>query len=103
MVKGLVEAYQPDFIVETQAGQAAASGIDFPEKRLITTDELMSRDERGRCNLGIDLRTVCNDLYKKAFRFVHRQPPKVLIPVSSDPRYKLFFAATSVICPKMVL
>ena len=93
MVKGLVEAYQPDFLVETKAGQAAASGIDFPEKRLITTNDLMSRDERGRCNFGIDLRTVCNDLYKEAFRFVQRHPPRVVIPVSSDPRYKLFFAA----------
>ncbi len=93
MLRGLVEAYQPDFLVETVAGQAFQAGIDFPQKRLITMDDLMSRDDRGRCNYGIDLRTVCNDLYRDAFRFVQRHPPKVVVPVSSDPRYKLFFAA----------
>jgi hypothetical protein len=93
MLKGLVEAYQPDFLVETEAGQASAAGLDFPIKRLLTIDTLMSRDDRGGCNYGIDLRTVCNVLYKEVFRFVQRHPPKVVIPVSTDPRYKLFFAA----------
>jgi hypothetical protein len=94
MLNGLVEAFQPDFLVEIKNGDAAAHGIAFDPKRTIPIDGLTTRDERGRCKLGVDLRSVCEDLYDKSFRFVQRHPPEVIIPSSKDRRYKLLFAAT---------
>jgi hypothetical protein len=94
MLNGLVEAFQPDFLVETKTGDAASYGIAFDPKRTIPVEDLTGRDERGRCKLGIDLRSVCDDLYDKSFRFVQRHPPEVIIPSSSDSHYKLLFAAT---------
>jgi hypothetical protein len=93
MLHGFIEAFQPDLIVETKLGQAAAHGIDFPEKRTALIDELLERDEQNRCKLGVDLRSVCDDMYDETFRFQQRYPPKVIIPACSDMRYSLLFAA----------
>jgi len=94
MLKGLVEAFQPDYLVELKAGAAAAYGISFPGKRILTIDDLTARDERGRCKIGIDLRSVCDDLYRTTFRFVQRHPPEVVVPSTTDRRFNLLFAAT---------
>jgi hypothetical protein len=94
MLKGLLEAFQPDFLIETKAGQAFAYGITFPSKRTLPMSDLLTRDERGRSALGVDLRSVCDDLYEKTYRFVQRHPPKVVIPVCTNDRYSLLFAAT---------
>lgn len=100
MLNGLAEAFQPDFLVETNAGDAVSYGIAFDPNRTIPIDDLTARDERGRCKLGVDLRSVCADLYEKSFRFVQRHPPEVIIPSSKDPRYKLLFAAMFGSLPK---
>lgn len=94
MLKGFVEAFQPDYLVELKPGAASAYGISFPDKRILTIEDLSSRDDQGRCKIGIDLRSVCDDLYRKEFRFVQRHPPEVIIPSSTDKKYNLLFAAT---------
>lgn len=91
LVNGLVDAFQPDFIVETKAG--LATGIQFDSKRIISMEQLAARDDQGRCGYGIDIRSVCAALYDETFRFVQRHPQKVVIPHSSDRRYELLFAA----------
>jgi hypothetical protein len=76
MLKGLVEAFQPDYLVELKPGVAASYGIGFPDKRVLANEDLNARDERGRCKIGVDLRSVCDDLYRTAFRFVQRHAPE---------------------------
>jgi hypothetical protein len=94
ILKGLVEAFQPDYLVEIKSGDAASYGIEFPAKRILVIEDLTARDDRGRCKIGIDLRSVCDDLYRTSFRFVQRHPPRVLIPSSTEKRFDLLFAAT---------
>src|SRR5580692_3184187 len=94
VLKGLVEAFQPDYLIEIRSGDAASHGIAFPAKRILAIEDLTSRDDRGRCKIGIDLRSVCDDLYRTSFRFVQRHPPSVLIPSSTEKRFGLLFAAT---------
>lgn len=91
LVQGLVEAFQPDLIVELEVG--AAAFINFPQGRTITLDQLLGRDNRGACNYGVDLRTIIADLYETTFRFVQRHPPNVVIPSSSNSRYAMLYAA----------
>jgi hypothetical protein len=93
MLKGLVEAFQPDYLIEMKPGDAASYGIAFPGKRILSIDDLTARDDRGRCKIGIDLRSVCDDMYRTSFRFVQRHPPNVLIPSSTENKYDLLFAA----------
>jgi hypothetical protein len=94
MLKGLVEAFQPDYLVELKLGVAASYGIGFPDKRVLAIEDLNARDERGRCKIGVDLRRVCDDLYRTTFRFVQRHAPEVVIPSSTDKKFNLLFAAT---------
>jgi hypothetical protein len=91
LVEGLVEAFQPDFIVEMESGSVAAPS--FPRGRVITFDQLLSRDDGGSCVYGVDVRSVIAELYDKTFRFVQRHPPETVIPSCSDPHYNLLFAA----------
>src|SRR6266852_8781591 len=94
ILKGLVEAFQPDYLVEIKPGDAVSYGIAFPTERLLAIEDLTARDDQGRCKIGIDLRSVCDDLYRTSFRFVQRHPPSVLIPSSTEKRFSLLFAAT---------
>lgn len=70
MINGFVEAFQPDFVVETREGQCKKFGVDFPEKRTTSFAELLSRDDQNRCQIGVDLRSVCHDMYEERFQFV---------------------------------
>ena len=94
ILKGLVEAFQPDYLVELKPGAAASYGITFPEKRIVAIEDFSARDERERCKIGIDLRSICDDLYRTTFRFVQRHPPEVVIPSPTEKRFRLLFAAT---------
>ena len=91
-VNGLIDAFQPDFIVDMKPGLMA--GIQFDGKRIISIEQLTARDNQGRCSYGIDVRTVCAALYDETFRFVQRHPPKVVIPHSSNRHFEFLFAAT---------
>jgi hypothetical protein len=91
-IDGLIDAFQPDFVVETKPG--LTSQIAFPAKRVISTEQLVARDSHDRCIYGVDIRSICSALYDETFRFVQRHPPRVVIPSCSDPRFDLLFAAT---------
>lgn len=91
IVNGLIDAFEPDFLVETKSG--LATGMKFPAERIISMEQLISRGEEGRSIYGIDIRSICAALYHDAFRFVQRHPPKVVIPHPSDKRFELLFAA----------
>jgi len=92
LINGLIEAFQPDFLVEAAPGIAENTGFD--SNRIISLDHLVSRDELGRRRYGIDLRSVCAALYEEAFRFVQRNPPNVILQRAPSQRYELLFAAT---------
>jgi hypothetical protein len=92
LMDGLVEAFEPDFLVEMQPG--LASSITFPEKRIIGIDELFRRDEHGRGGFGLTMIDVCAALYEDTFRFVQRHPPRVVIPQPAERRHDLLIAAT---------
>ena len=102
MLQGFVEAFQPDFVIETKAGQKDSYGIDFPPTRTLSIHDLLSRDDHGRCNFGVDVRSVCTDLYDDTFRFVQRHPPIVILPSCTDKRYSLLFAAMYGSCRRKV-
>jgi hypothetical protein len=93
MIDGFIEAFQPDYLVETRADQCKSFGIDFPAKRTTSFDELLARDDQDRCQVGVDLRSVCHDLYQEKFQFVQRHGPEVVIPNCKDGRYSLLFSA----------
>jgi len=90
-VDGLIEAFQPDFLVETTPG--LAMHVQFDRDRVLTFNEFNEVGELGQRKYGIDLRSVCRALYHEAFRFVQRHPPKVIEPRSTEKGHELLFAA----------
>jgi len=91
-VAGLLEAFEPDFLVETEPG--LASGLAFPEERIIGIDDIFRRDEHGRGGYGLTLLDVCEALYEDTFRFVQRHPPRVIVPQPAERSHDLLLAAT---------
>lgn len=89
MMKGLLDAFQPDLLIEMTPGIALTLGFD--PKRTLSPDDLIVRDERGRSVYGIDMRTLCEELYEKQFMFLRRHPPKVIVPRCKDERYRMLF------------
>jgi hypothetical protein len=87
-MNGMLEGIQPDFLVEMEPGMAA--GLNFPAARVVSVHDLIKR-EKGRTQYGVDIRTLCQDLWNKRFQFKLRKPPKVYIPRSKDPKYDLMF------------
>lgn len=90
VMKGMIEGIQPDFLVEMEAGMAA--GLGFPESRIITVQQLAGRDERNRAAYGVDMRSICQELWEKEFQFKQKKPLKAVIPHSTDARYELMFS-----------
>jgi len=90
LVHGLLETFQPDFLVESKAGLSSQAPFD---KNRVLTLEQFNEEKNGQRRYGIDLRSVCAALYQDAFRFVQRHPPKVIAPRTTDPKYGLLFAA----------
>lgn len=90
VMKGMIEGIQPDFLVEMEVGMA--SGLGFPESRTITVQQLTGRDENNRAAYGVDMRSICQDLWDKTFQFKQKKPLTAVIPHSKDPRYELMFS-----------
>lgn len=91
-VEGLLEAFEPDYLVESTPG--LASDLAFPEKRIIRMDDIFLRDTLSSGGYGLTLMDVCEALYQDSFRFVQRHPPKVTIPKPGERRDDLLMAAT---------
>jgi hypothetical protein len=91
IIHGMLEAFQPDFLVETRNGISA--GLPFAPDRILPVQDILAADETGRRRYGVDLTSVCDALYQESFQFVHRHPLKVLIPKAPSKRFESLFAA----------
>jgi hypothetical protein len=98
LLDGLLEAFEPDFLVETEPG--LASRLTFPKKRIIGIDDLFRRDEQGGSGYGLTMSDVCAGLYQDTFRFVQRHPPRVILPRPAERRHDLLLGATFGAFPK---
>jgi hypothetical protein len=70
-----------------------ASGLVFPQKRIIGIEDIFRRDRHGR-GYGLTLLDVCEALYEETFRFVQRHPPRVIVPQPAERGHDLLVAAT---------
>jgi len=89
-IDGLLDAFEPDLLVETKPGLAQRAKFD--KSRILTLDQF-NEEQNGQRKYGIDLRAICRDLYDEVFRFVQRHPPKVIEPRPMSKRYGPLFAA----------
>ena len=67
-MQGLIDAFQPNFLVETAPGLAGKIG--FEKSRVLSFDQFNELDQNKQRRYGIDLRSVFAELYHNTFRFV---------------------------------
>lgn len=91
LIRGLVEAFQPDLLVETAPGLGRT--LPFDTSRVLSLDQFNELDQNGQRRYGIDLRSVCADWYHNTFRFVQRHAPNVMLPTPTDRKFELLFTA----------
>jgi hypothetical protein len=90
IVRGYLEAFEPDYIVATQPELAA--GIDFESKHVLKLEDIISADRDEGVAHGISVIDLYRDLYRREFQFVRRQPRTAVCPSISEQRLSLFAA-----------
>ncbi len=91
VIKGYLNAYDPDFVV--QLGKCAGKNIDIGGREKITVNDILSGlSDDGTIGYGIGLDEVLGYFYSKELKFVRKYPPKIIKP-KFPVRNKLFFAS----------
>jgi hypothetical protein len=86
--QGLLNAFEPDFVVETK--QNLASGLAVPSKRLITIADVLDPSRDPNIGYGVSVIDVLRNAYDEEFKFVWRQKLKALWPRRDAPTPSLF-------------
>lgn len=91
ILKGYLNAYDPDFVV--QLGKIATKDLDISGRERINASEILSDlKEDGTVSYGIGIYEILNHLYQEELKFVRRKPIKIVKP-RLPKRNKLFFAS----------
>jgi hypothetical protein len=93
ILRGYVDAFEPDYLVETQPGLAEGTG--FPERLILKPEDILPTEQGYTRDLrvGISVLPLYQMLYKRDFRFVQKKPPEIVTATSKEKRMCLFVAA----------
>lgn len=90
IVNGYLDAFEPDFLVESEEGLAAGLGYD-PDRVLQLSDMLNQADDpHGKAGLGVF--DLYKDLYEKQFQFVRRHNHNIINVMPQTKAFKSFCA-----------
>jgi len=93
VLRGYIDAFEPDYLVEMQPGLAEGTG--FPERQVLRPQDILptkqglTRDLR----VGTSVLPLYQKLYERDFRFVQKKPPEMATAISKEKRMSLFVAA----------
>ncbi|HTU09554.1 MAG TPA: hypothetical protein VMG08_01550 [Allosphingosinicella sp.] len=80
IVNGYLDYFEPDMLVETKPGQAAALG--FHEDRVIAIEDLQPKfgrlDAAYISSCGLQMFSLYRDLYRSEFQFSRREPETIV-------------------------
>jgi hypothetical protein len=87
IVNGYLDYFEPDVLVETQAGQAASLG--YNPDRIISIDALIPQANRLDIGYsdshGLSVFPLYHHLYQREFQFAKREPEKIVRIASETP------------------
>ncbi|MFA5966676.1 MAG: hypothetical protein WC804_21885 [Sphingomonas sp.] len=87
IVNGYLDYFEPDMLVETKPGQAAALG--FHKDRVIPIEDLQPKfgrlDAAYISACGLQMYSLYRDLYRSEFQFSRREPEKIVRVLSEEP------------------
>lgn len=73
IMNGYLDFFEPDFLVEAEAGMGAGLGFD-PSRVVALADVLRRRGEGGHKGVGLDVLDLYQKLYREEFQFARRRP-----------------------------
>ena len=92
IMNGYLNFFEPDFLVEAEAGMA--NGLGFNRDRVLQfTDFLQISGEWDPEKYGLGVHDVYSALYQEIFRFETRHQPKIVSVEAKDPTYAEFVAS----------
>lgn len=74
--KGLLNGFEPDFVVETEKGLAAK--LDLPERRVIALVDVLDKNRDPHVGYGVSAVDVLSHAYDKELKFVRRRKLKAV-------------------------
>ncbi|MEB7544120.1 hypothetical protein [Enterobacter huaxiensis] len=93
IVNGYLDAFEPDFLVEAEAG--LAKGFGYDPDRVLQLSAMLRRSDELRGQAGLDVFDLYKDLYKKQFQFVRRHEHNIVELIPRTNALKLFCACLS--------
>ncbi|HEX7071007.1 MAG TPA: hypothetical protein VF190_09385, partial [Rhodothermales bacterium] len=90
-VAGYIDAFNPDFLVATEAH--LAEGVHFPSHRIIPLTDILDPEEEEHVGHGLSVIHLYVHLYDREFKFQRRHPIQALLPKTSDTKLTLLSAA----------
>ncbi|MGR2857839.1 hypothetical protein FY046_17550 [Erwinia sp. 1181_3] len=90
IVNGYLDAFEPDFLVEAEAG--LATGLGFDPDRILQLSDMLRRADEPRGKAGLDVFDLYKDLYKKQFQFVRRHDHNIVDVIPQTKSFKPFCA-----------
>ena len=92
IINGYLNFFEPDFLVEAEAGLANGLGFN-PDRVLQFTDILQISGEWDPEKYGLGVHDVYSALYQEIYRFETRHQPKIVSVEAKDPAYANFVAS----------
>lgn len=87
IVNGYVDYFEPDMLIETKPGQAAALG--FNRDRVVQIEDMQPKFGRLDADyisaFGLQMFSLYRDLYRSEFQFSRREPGKIVRVLSEAP------------------
>lgn len=93
IVNGYLDAFEPDFLVEAEAG--LAKGLGYDPDRILQLSAMLRRSDEPRGQAGLDVFDLYKDLYKKQFQFVRRHEHNIVELIPRTNALKSFCACLS--------
>lgn len=87
IVKGYLDFYDPDFIIPI--GEFSIDNFNFGNRKIVQLKEIESTLTHQIPNYGISLFEILQDIIEKEYKFVRREPLKIMLP-NCFGRYRLF-------------
>lgn len=82
IVRGYIEAFEPDYVVETRKGLGA--GLAIEEGFLLSMADVLSPGRDEPVGFGISVMELYRHLYRREFQFVRRDPGVMAVPQAAD-------------------
>ena len=82
IIDGLLDFFEPDFIVESQKG--LASRLSLPKEITLQLEDILAPSHETHKGFGLNVFELYRDLYQKEFKFIRRDKSRIVNVVPAE-------------------